>query len=82
MFVVRCNSQPDCDDLSDEFNCEIINPGASYQSHIAPPPLENDNSSKVQILISADINSILDIDEIGSIFQVQFNLHLSWYDPR
>ena len=32
--------------------------------------------------MSADIVSILDIDEISSIFQVQFFLHFSWFDPR
>ena len=27
----RCNSDPDCFDLSDEFDCKLINPGQSYQ---------------------------------------------------
>ena len=75
----RCNSDPGCDDLSDEFNCQIINPGKSYQSYIAPKP---QTEEKINIDVSADIISILDIDEISSIFQVQFNLHFSWYDPR
>ena len=80
-MVHRCNSNPGCDDLSDEFDCEIIKPAQSYQSYIAPSPAEEDET-KVKILVSADIVSILDIDEISSIFQVQFYLHFSWYDPR
>ena len=77
----RCNRDPGCLDQSDEFNCKIINPGKSYQSFIAPPP-NNETEKKVQIHIASDIVAILDIDEIASIFQVQFFLHFSWYDPR
>ena len=42
----------------------------------------NSGQSKVGIDISADIVSILDIDEISSIFHVQFFLHYSWFDSR
>ena len=84
ILMFRCNSDPGCHDLSDEFDCQIINPGKSYQSFIAPPPnnLTGLMEKKVEIDISADIVAILDIDEIASIFQVQFFLHFSWYDPR
>ena len=81
----RCNSQPDCYDLSDEFDCKIIDPGQSYQNFIAPPPLktvDGEMDDKIIIDVSADIISILDIDEISSIFQVQFFLHFTWYDAR
>ena len=88
MCCLRCNSQPDCYDLSDEFDCKIINPGQSYQSFIAPPPISQlqDNQTlvenKVFIDISTDIVRILDIDEISGIFHVQFYLHFSWFDSR
>ena len=82
----RCNSKPDCVDLSDEFDCKIINPGKSYQNFIAPPALlsseDDDMEDKIVIDVSADIISILDIDEISSIFQVQFFLHFTWHDSR
>ena len=81
-LLYRCNSDPGCYDLSDEFDCKIINPGKSYQSFIAPPPLSNTGMKKIQIDVSADIVAILDMDEISSIFQVQFFLYLSWHDPR
>ena len=76
----RCNSRPDCFDLSDEFQCRKISPGRSYQPYIAPPPVNS--TDKVVIEVSADIMSILDINEISSIFQVQFFLHLTWHDSR
>ena len=31
LLFCRCNSDPDCFDLSDEFDCKLINPGQSYQ---------------------------------------------------
>ena len=83
ILMFRCNSDPGCHDLSDEFDCQIINPGKSYQSFIAPPSQSGSyDEDKVVIDVSADIVSILDIDEISSIFHVQFFLHFSWYDPR
>ena len=81
----RCNSQLDCSDLSDEFDCKKFDPGLSYQNFIAPPPLRlntTEKDVKITVAISADIISILDIDEIDSIFHVQFFLHLTWYDSR
>ena len=63
----RCNSRPDCFDLSDEFQCRKISPGPSYQTYIAPPP--TNGTDKIIIDVSADIMSILDINEISSIFQ-------------
>jgi hypothetical protein len=71
--------------LSDEFDCKKIDPGLSYQNFIAPPPLRlntTEKDVKITVAISADIISILDIDEIDSIFHVQFFLHLTWYDSR
>ena len=82
---LRCNSRPDCTDLSDEFNCKKIEHGPSYQNFIAPPPLKSNHSeknNKIIVEVSADIISILDIDEINSIFHVQFFLHLTWFDSR
>ena len=79
-ILKRCNSRPDCSDKSDELNCRKINVGEAYQKYISPPAQENDD--KVVVKVSADLISIIDIDEIASIFQVQFTLHFSWFDSR
>ena len=42
----------------------------------------SEKNNKLMIEVSADIISILDIDEINSIFHVQFFLHLTWFDSR
>ena len=80
----RCDSQPDCFDKSDEFRCSKIDPDGSYQKFIPPPPtaLGNRTTDKIIIKVSSDIIDILEMDEINSIFQVQFYLHFTWYDNR
>ena len=79
-MLKRCDSWPDCIDKSDELNCRKINTVRSYQKHISPPG--HDGSDKLEIKVSIDLVSIVNIDEVASIFQVQFTLHLSWYDSR
>lgn len=34
------------------------------------------------INVSIDVLSILDINEVDSLFVLQFELALTWYDPR
>ena len=62
----RCNLRTDCFDLSDEIDCRKIQPGDSYQTHIAPPPITG--LDKVAVKVAADILTILDIEEISSVF--------------
>ena len=52
----------------------------SYQKFISPPALNQ--TKKIVIEVSADIIDILEINEISSLFQVQFYLHFTWYDSR
>ena len=57
--------------------------GVSYQKYIAPPPISFRNETeRIIVDVSVDIIDILEMDEISSIFQVQFYLHFTWYDSR
>ena len=76
----RCDSWPDCGDNSDELNCNRVNIGKAYHKHIAPPG--QNGYGKVAVRMSVDLASIINIDEVGSIFQVQFTLYLTWFDSR
>ena len=76
----RCNRRPDCLDKSDEFDCKTISRNPDYQHNIAPPPQHL--QEKINIDVTMDIISILDIAERHSMFQVQFFLHLTWHDSR
>ena len=76
----RCDSWPDCGDKSDELDCKLVNIGNTYQKHITPPG--RGGSGKVAVNVSMDLISIIDINEVDSIFQVQFTLYLSWLENR
>ena len=76
----RCDSWPDCGDKSDELNCRRVNIGKTYQKHITPPG--KGGSGKVRVNVSMDLISIININEVDSIFEVQFTLYLSWLDSR
>lgn len=84
----RCDSTPDCYDKSDEFGCRKIRIDQSYQSFIAPPARDNTDTAGMTAMtandidISVDIQDILEINEISSLFQVQFYLRLTWFDSR
>ena len=77
----RCDRNPNCDDKSDELGCRKISINKSYQKFITPP-VRGITDTKIKIEISVDIIDILEINELSSLFQVQFYLHLSWYDSR
>ena len=53
----------------------------SYQQHLSPPPIDG-SSSRAVVNISVDIKTIQEIDEIESVFQVQFWLQMLWMDKR
>ena len=76
----RCDGRSDCYDESDEMECKIIKLKSSYSVGISPPPQKYRNKS--DIFVSIDIKDILELDEIGKVFQVKFILYLTWIDSR
>ena len=45
----------------------------------APPKLQG---SLTEVNISIDTLAILEIDEVDSLIAIQFQLYLTWFDPR
>ena len=78
----RCNNINDCRDKSDEGNCKRVKKKATYQKFIVPPPAAGSGNDKINVKISVDIESIMEINEVDGIFQVQFNLLMKWFDSR
>ena len=76
----RCDGRTHCNDESDEMECKIIKLKSSYSAGISPPPEKYRNKSDV--FVSVDIEDILELDEIGKVFQVKFILYLTWIDSR
>ena len=69
----------DCEDKSDEFQCEGIKITNDYAKEILPV---NENRDPVIIHINVSINSFPVIDTKNVKFSSDFWLHLRWHDLR
>merc|ERR1711970_1363876 len=66
----RCDSVADCDDVSDEKNCQLVSMDANkYLKDKNPTPVE---SNKFPVNVTIDIMSVLDIQEVGSVLKLLF----------
>ena len=65
----------------------------TYQKFIVPPSLKGESMTKVdpcayliimvcQVNVSLSLESIMKIDEVSGLFQVQFVLDMAWFDSR
>ena len=76
----RCDGKVDCQDTSDEINCNVLNIKGSYNKDISPPTLRN--VGLVNIDVSIVMDTILKIDEIDEVFYLSFILVTQWFDSR
>ena len=76
----RCNGRTECLDKSDEFDCAMVSVDKSYIKDMPAPPQHGDKLTK--ITVSIDLMSILEISEVDSSIEFQFQIYLTWLDPR
>ena len=76
----RCDRRVDCEDASDEQNCDIVEIEDSYNRLITP--ISDNKYGTVLVNITIDIEDILNIDEVKEIFLVKFSLTRDWKDNR
>ena len=79
-----CDGRLDCADKSDEFDCKMVQMDSSYMPSMPPGSTKKDsmNNSRLKVNVSLTMKSIHDINEVNSILEIPFRLHLSWIDPR
>lgn len=75
----RCDNINDCSDRSDEADCSRVSIDPTYQKFIVPPPV---GKEKTEVKLSLTITQLMDINEVGGYFQVQFYLTLEWFESR
>ncbi len=77
----QCDQKKDCDDGSDELDCNILQiDQTTYVKDFLPPPLGKE--PKLKILMSASIYKIVKLSETNSIATIQFRMQLTWRDAR
>ena len=74
----RCDRRANCEDGSDEQNCDIVEKGEGYSMQITP--IFYHQSGMVLANITVDIEDILDINEVKEIFVVKFSVTRDWKD--
>ena len=79
-LVSRCNGEVDCEDKSDELECRIIEESKTYKKHLPPSPQQN--KTKLAVEISIEVINMGGIDEIESLVEFQFILHMKWFEGR
>ena len=76
----RCNEISDCDDDSDETNCNllVINDDIYRKEY----PSISKNSILTQVYVNITVVNIDKLDETGTTFSVKIQIQLTWYDSR
>ena len=75
----RCDNKLDCNDKSDETNCERITIDRANYQKVIPPILDK---GRTNISIEMDIYSVSNIDELAMSFNAEVRINLQWTDPR
>lgn len=76
----RCDGDNNCNDASDELNCEKIMVPESYLNDAPPPPIDNDMLA--YIFLSIEVIEVLDLNEVDAAMGLKFRITLRWKDSR
>ena len=76
----RCDGKVQCDDLSDEISCYIIEESQSYRKDLPPDPEEGKDIFPIET--SIEVINLGQINEISSFVDFQYIIHMLWYENR
>ena len=75
-IINRCDGVAQCSDLSDEKTCRLVNIDPKKYLKGKTPPSDTAN---LQVEVSGQVWTILNIQEVGQLTKIQFELVLKWF---
>ena len=79
----RCNQVPDCRDMSDERNCQLIVLGGDYNKNIPPIGRTTDGAAiPANVSISITLMKVVYIEERDHSIHLQFEINFQWKENR
>jgi hypothetical protein len=70
----------DCDDNSDETDCDMVDLPQSYSKDHAPEPVKE--NTDLQLFISLDVSNVDSVDTINMIVTLTIQICIKWHDGR
>ena len=74
----RCNNVPNCEDSTDEYDCEIMLLDSHTYRKQFPPIADMDHH--VEVAVSAYIMKISNFNDLAMTYTIKFVLRLNWFD--
>ena len=76
----RCDEIKDCEDQSDEIDCNLIDMPTSYVKTHYPPPTSK--GGEILLFTDVEITNVHLIDTINMHITLTTKIHMRWKDPR
>ncbi len=75
----KCNTEINCKDKSDEYNCKYLRFGPNYAKELIP---RDEKGETFVVYINVSVLAFPVIETVNLKFTVDFFLNLRWYDLR
>ena len=75
----RCNTEIDCEDKSDEYECTYLKFGPNYAKELIP---RDENGGALIVYMNVSVLAFPFIETVNLKFTADFFLNLRWYDLR